>query len=54
MKTKQIVILAIIFVILAVAIFLKSWVRSADDNVAASRGGLVTFAGFDPVNWNGS
>ena len=49
MKTKQIVILAIIFVILAVAIFLKSWVRSADDNVAASRGGLVTFAGFDPV-----
>jgi hypothetical protein len=49
MKAKQIVILAIIFGILAAAIFLKSWVRSADDHAAASRGGMIAFAGFDPA-----
>ncbi len=49
MKPKQIIVLSVIFGILALGVFLKSWVRSADDNAGAAQGGRVTFAEFDPV-----
>lgn len=49
MKPKQIIVLSVIFGILALGILLKTWVRSASDNVGSARGGLVAFAEFDPV-----
>jgi len=49
MKTKQIIILSIIFGILVLGILLKSWVRSRDDDAGAARGGRVILAEFDPM-----
>ncbi len=47
MKPKQIIVLSIIFVILALGILLKSWVRSAGDNAGPAGGERVAFAEFN-------
>ena len=49
MKPKQIILLSVIFVILALGILLKSWVRSAADNTGTPQEGLVEVAKFDPA-----
>ncbi len=47
MTQKQIVILCGILGVLALGIFLKSWIRSAGDSAEAARAGRVAFSEFD-------
>jgi hypothetical protein len=49
MKTKQIIILSVIFGVLALGILLKSWIRSAGDKKAAMQENSVALAEFDPL-----
>jgi hypothetical protein len=48
MKPKQIIVLSVIFAVLALGIFLKSWVRSADNNTKTVQESSVALAEFDP------
>jgi len=48
MKPKQIIVLSVILVVLALGIFLKTWVRSAADNAGLAEKSDSMITSFDP------